>query len=119
MPNLADPKRGEIWRVNFEPIIGQETNKIRPAIVINGDSFGKLNVRVVIPLTGWDDKYDGKIWLFRVDPSKANGLSKPSAADALAVRSVALERFKERLGALPVSTVDELAKALAVVVEAI
>ena len=66
MPNRPDPKRGEIWRVNFEPIIGQETNKTRPSIVINGDGFGKLNVRVVIPLTGWDDKYDGKIWFLAV-----------------------------------------------------
>jgi len=29
------PKRGEIWLVNFDPTIGTEIKKIRPAIVVS------------------------------------------------------------------------------------
>jgi mRNA interferase MazF len=31
------PKRGEIWLVDFEPTIGSEIKKIRPALVISSE----------------------------------------------------------------------------------
>ena len=34
---MINPKRGEIWRVNLEPTIGQEIKKKRPIVVINSD----------------------------------------------------------------------------------
>jgi len=42
MTNLASPKRGEIWLVNFDPTVGAEIKKIRPAVVISSDGVGKL-----------------------------------------------------------------------------
>jgi len=115
MPNMPIPKRG----VNFERIVGQETNKTRPAIVVSSNSVGILNVRLVVPLTGWNQNYDGKVWLIKIETSKSNGLKKTSAADALATRSVALERFKEKIGILQSSTMNEIATAIALVVEGI
>lgn len=119
MPNAKEPQRGEIWWVNFEPVLGSETNKTRPAAVVSGDAFGVLKVWLVIPLTGWKDHYDGKPWLVRVEATKGNGLQKESAADALAVRSVALVRFEKKLGHLSPLTLNEIAMAIAMVVEAI
>ncbi len=78
-----------------------------------------LKVWVVVPLTGWNDKFDGKAWLVKVEATKGNGLKKDSAADAMAVRSVALERFKEKIGTVPPATLHEIATAIALVVEAI
>jgi len=71
MPNAQEPQRGEIWWVNFEPVLGSETNKTRPAAVVSGDAFGVLKVWLVVPLTGWKDRYDGKPWLVRVEATKS------------------------------------------------
>ncbi|ACB53253.1 putative PemK-like protein [Crocosphaera subtropica ATCC 51142] len=38
------PKRGEIWLVNFDPTLGSEIRKTRPAIVISSDAAGKLPI---------------------------------------------------------------------------
>ena len=45
-------KRGEVWWVEFDPAIGSEINKRRPAIIISNDSANRNLPRVmVIPLT--------------------------------------------------------------------
>ena len=45
-------KRGEVWWVEFDPAIGSEITKRRPAIIISNDSANRNLPRVmVIPLT--------------------------------------------------------------------
>ena len=43
------PKRGEIWRVDFNPTKGAEIQKQRPAVVISSDALGKLPLKIVAP----------------------------------------------------------------------
>jgi mRNA interferase MazF len=47
------PKRGEIWLVNFDPTIGAEIKKVRPAVVISSDAVGKLPIKLIAPVTDW------------------------------------------------------------------
>jgi mRNA interferase MazF len=47
------PKRGEIWLVNFNPTVGAEIKKVRPAVVISSDSVGKLPIKLIAPITDW------------------------------------------------------------------
>lgn len=49
---LPTPKRGEAWWINFDPSVGGEIQKKRPAVIISNDMANKALNRVqAIPLT--------------------------------------------------------------------
>ena len=110
------PKRGEIWLVNFDPQIGHEICKCRPAVILSLDEMGKLPLRVVVPVTEWNDRYSISPWFVRLHSTRATGLSKESAADSFQVKSLSLKRFRKKLGSLPKTTCDEIAAAVALCV---
>ncbi len=70
MPNLPAPVHGEIWRVDFEPVEGSETGKSRPAVVIGDEKLARLDVRIVVPITGWSERYRQYPWMTELTPSK-------------------------------------------------
>lgn len=112
------PKRGEIWRVNFDPSVGSELQKTRPALVVGVDGIGRLPLRLVVPVTEWKPQYAGFVWFVELQPDKFNGLSKPSGADAFQVKSVALERFQAKLGVVTATQLEDVVAAIAVCVGA-
>ncbi len=90
--------QGEIWLVNFDPSVGKEIRKARPAVVINSDLIGRLGIRVIVPVTGWKEYYEGYPWIIKLENDEQNGLSKPSAIECLQIKSFAQERFIKKLG---------------------
>jgi mRNA interferase MazF len=113
---MAQPLRGEVWLVNFDPQEGAEIGKCRPAVVISDDAVGKLPLRIVVPITEWDTKYASYPWMIHVSASGGNGLSKESGADAFQVKSVSETRLQKRLGSLTADEVEEIAAAVALCV---
>lgn len=115
--NSQNPRRGEIWDIDLNPTRGQEINKVRPALVISSDALGKLRLKIIVPITEWQDSFEGNPWHVPLQPSASNGLSKPSAADAFQVRSLSMERFLKYRGRVSKQELEEVVQALAAVVE--
>jgi mRNA interferase MazF len=45
-------KRGEVWWVQFDPAIGSEVQKTRPAVIVSNDAANRNLARVIVlPLT--------------------------------------------------------------------
>jgi mRNA interferase MazF len=60
--------------VDFDPAVGDEMRKVRPAVVVSSDLLGKLQLKLVVPLTSWQPKFADKIWMVQVTATNANGL---------------------------------------------
>jgi mRNA interferase MazF len=88
------PRRGEVWWVSFDPSIGGEIQRTRPAIVMSNDAANAaLNRVIVIPITSQ---------VARVYPGEAlitlNGEQRKAMADQITTASK--QRLKNKLGSL-------------------
>lgn len=111
-------KRGDIWQVNFDPTIGTEIKKTRPAVVISSDAIGKLPIKLIAPITAWKDHFENSIWHIKLEPDGNNNLSKVSSVDALQIRGVDVQRFiGSKLGNISSDKLDEITVAVAAVIE--
>ena len=98
--------RGEVWWVNFDPSLGGEIQKKRPAVIISNDLSNKhLNRIQVVPLTSSID---------RIYPSEAlitlNNKKGKAMADQLT--TVSKIRFINKVGALSEEEMEFIGKAI-------
>jgi len=103
--------------VDFDPTVGTELRKTRPAIVLSSDSVGKLPIKLVVPVTNWKEAFAENLWHVRIDPDCDNGLTKPSAADTLQIRGVDTKRFVAPLGHVTPAILDEIGAAIVAIIE--
>ena len=102
---------------NFDPTRGAEIKKIRPAVVVSSDTFGKLPLKLAAPITDWKEYYAGNIWHVKIEPDIANGLTKVSAVDVLQLRGMDVQRFIRKIGELSTTDMEEIVRAIAALVE--
>jgi mRNA interferase MazF len=113
-----NPKRGEIWLIDFNPTKGAEIQKTRYAVVISSDAVGVLPIKLVAPITTWNESFADKLWLVELKPDKDNGLTQDSVVDTLQIRSVDINwRFIKKTGFLPAITMEEICAAVAIIIE--
>ena len=93
---MSFPKRGEIWKVHFDPTVGGEIKKSRPAVVISNDHNNRYAFTVtVLPIT---DKGQ-EVFPFEVFlPKTTEGLNKDSKIKCQQVRTVDKSRLAQLLG---------------------
>ena len=94
-------KRGEVWWVEFDPSVGSEIRKTRPAVVVSNDAANRNLARVVVvPLTSSTGRrYPGEALV------TVGGQGSKAMADQIMAADKA--RLKNLLGAL--SKADMLA----------
>ena len=118
MAKAQRPQRGEIWRVRFDPSVGAEIRKDRPAVVVSVNTVGVLPLRIVVPLTDWQSSFAHLPWFVYLPMTATNGLTKDSGGDTFQVKSVSENRFISYVGAVTSAQLDELAAAMAMCVGA-
>lgn len=114
---MSSIKRGEIWVVNFDPTVGAEIKKTRPAVVVSSNAIGTLPVKLIAPITEWKERSANNLWHVKIITSPSNGLLKDSAVDTLQLRGVDTSRFVRKLGVVSAIELKLITAAIAAVVE--
>lgn len=110
-------RKGEIWLARLNPTVGDEIGKTRPVVVVSDDEVGILRLKVIVPITSWNDLFSPLDWMVQVEPTTENGLAKLSAADTFQVRSVSQQRFVRLIGVVSDTIMAEISEALEIVLD--
>jgi mRNA interferase MazF len=101
-------KRQEVWWIDFNPSVGGEVQKTRPAVILSNDYANEYSNRVqVIPLTSKVEKcYPCEAYVF-VD-------GKKSKAMADQIMTVSKNRLKSRITSISNNDMSSIERVLKV-----
>jgi|SRR5882724_5490726 mRNA interferase MazF len=110
-PTVIRPKRGEIYLVSFDPTIGAEIQKTRPALIVQNDIANRHSpITIVAAITS---RFDEPLYPTEVlIQPPAGGLAVASVVLLNQVRSVDKRRLVRRIGALTSATMERVDRAL-------
>ncbi|MBQ7738071.1 MAG: type II toxin-antitoxin system PemK/MazF family toxin [Desulfovibrionaceae bacterium] len=99
-------RRGEVWWVSFDPSLGSEIRKTRPAVILSNDAANEALARVVVvPMTSnIANVYPGEALVMVENHQKKIMADHIMAADK--------RRLQSRLGTLSAQDMEKVAAAL-------
>ena len=105
-------RRGEVWLVNLEPVVGKEIGKVRPCLIIQNDIGNERSpLTIFAPITGV--KHLERHYPFQVFvPSGEGGLTKDCIILLDQIRTRDKSRIIEYVGKLSSSTMDQVDQAI-------
>ncbi len=108
---VSPPKRSDIYLVNFDPTVGAEIQKTRPALVIQNDIGNEYSpITIVAAITSRFDEppYPTEVIM---EPEES-GLPVRSAVVLNQIRSIDRQRLVKRLGRASARTMDRVDQAI-------
>ncbi|MDD4924710.1 MAG: type II toxin-antitoxin system PemK/MazF family toxin [Dehalococcoidales bacterium] len=105
------PSYGDIYEINLDPVIGAETDKRRPALVVSNDISNEFSQTVtILPITSQPAKKQYPFEVFV--PGNTAGLMGDSRIKANQIRTVDKRRIASHIGSLPAEYLPKVEKAL-------
>ena len=116
--SITHPQRGEVWIVNFDPTVGAEIKKSRPALILQNDIANEHSpITIVAAITS---KFDEKLYPTEVLISqREGGLAQESVALLNQIRSIDKQSLVKKLGIVQNKTLREVEKAIKISLELI
>ena len=105
------PRRGDIYLVNFDPTLGAEIRKTRPALVVQndvGNRYSPITIVAAITSKFSEPPYPTEV----VMEPEESGLPLRSAVVLNQIRFVDRQRLGKRLGHAGAATMDRVDKAI-------
>ena len=108
---ITHPRRGDVYLVNFDPTLGAEIRKTRPALIVQNDIANRHSpITIVAALTSqFDDPLYPTEVLVR---AREGGLQADSVVVLNQLRSMDKLRLIRRLGRLTPATMEKVDRAL-------
>jgi mRNA interferase MazF len=104
--------RGNIWDVELDPVVGSETGKRRPCLIIQNDLGNKYAPTVIIAAIT-DAENVKRPYPVDVAVEKGKGgLEKKSVVQCSQIRTVDKKRLLKHRGKLPPKKMEEVDEAL-------
>ena len=105
-------RRGEIWWVDLQPVVGHETDKKRPCLILQND-IGNENglTTIVAPLLPGTKTYP---FVVNITPTEQNGLKGDRYINLSQMRAVDAQRIKNKQGVLEDVYWEEIEKAVCI-----
>ena len=109
---VAAIRRGDIYLVSFDPTVGHEIKKTRPALVIQndvGNRFGQVTIVAAVTSKLSPVHYPVEV---QIAPTTTNGLDVRSAIRLDQIRTIDRQRLVKRLGAADPATIAKVDDAI-------
>ena len=109
---MTFPRRGEIYLVVFDPTIGHEIQKTRPAVIIQNDISNRYSPITIVAAISSQFASPPRPREVVIALAGKAGLTHPSAVILNQIRSIDRARLQRRLGVLDAATMRRVDEAI-------